>query len=455
MPSLSRRSFLAASAMLAARPSFAQKQKPAGDDADVIIVGAGAAGIAAAHTLTAEKLKVIVFEAQDRIGGRCVTDTKTFGVPFDLGAHWIHNPDANPLLTAGPAPQVYPAPRWQSVRIGPRPARDAELELFLATQVRAQRAVREPIKSKTDVPASRMLPQGLGVWRPTLEFMFGPLAAGKDLNEVSAYDLARAAERAGDAFSPQGYGALLARLASGLNIRRSRPVSMMAWGKSTVLETEESLWYPRAVIVTCSTNVLLGQDIEFIPPLPKRVKDAAAQLALGSLDHIALDLPGNPLGLQKDDFVVEQASGPQTAAMLANVSGTSVHVVTVGGAFGRDLSAIGEAAMLEFAVQWIANCFGTDIKRLIKKSFVTRWNAQEYVGGAMSVASPGHADARKVLVEPLGRIWLAGEAAHETKWGTVEGAWESGLRAAEGVLAQLGRKSGGEQKSTPSRRRKR
>jgi len=454
MPSLSRRSFLAASAMLAARPAFAQKQKPAGDDADVIVVGAGAAGIAAARRLTAEKLKVIVFEAQDRIGGRCVTDTKTFGVPFDLGAHWIHNPDSNPLLAAAPPPQVNPAPRWQSVRIGPRPARDAELELFLATQVRAQRAMREPIKSKTDVPASRLLPPELGIWRPTLEFMFGPLAVGKDLNEVSAFDLGRAAERAGDAFAAQGYGALLARLASGLNIHRSRPVSMMAWGKSTVLETEESLWYPRAVILTCSTNVLLGQDIEFIPPLPKRVKDAAAQLALGSLDHIALDLPGNPLGLQKDDFVVEQAAGPQTAAMLANVSGTSLHVITVGGAFGRDLSAKGDAAMLDFAVQWIANCFGTDAKRLIKKSFVTRWNAQEYVGGGMSVAGPGHADARKVLMESLGRIWLAGEAAHETKWGTVEGAWESGVRAAEGVLAQMGRKSG-EEKGAATKRRKR
>jgi monoamine oxidase len=452
MSSLTRRSFLAASAMLAARPALAQK--PTGGDAEVVVVGAGAAGIAAARRLGAEKVNVLVFEAQDRIGGRCVTDTKTFGVPFDLGAHWIHNPDSNPVVTAAPAPDVYPAPRWQGVRIGPRAARDAELELFLATQVRAQRGMREPVKSKTDVPASRLLPQDLGVWCPELEFLFGPYALGKDLSEVSAFDLARAAERAGDAFAPQGYGALLARLANGLTIRRSRPASMMAWGKSTVLETEESLWYPRAVIVTCSTNVLLGQDIEFIPPLPKRVKDAASQLALGSLDHIALDLPGNPLNLQKDDFVVEQASGPKTAAMLANVSGTSLHVVTVGGAFGRDLSAKGEAAMLEFAVQWINSLFAVDVKRLLKKSFVTRWNAQEYVGGAMSVAGPGHADARRVLMEPLGRIWLAGEAVHETKWGTVEGAWESGVRAAEAVLAHLGHKSVGEEKSRPKRRRR-
>jgi putative NAD(P)-binding protein len=102
MPSLSRRSFLAASAMLAARPAFAPKQKRAGDDADVIIVGAGAAGIAAARRLTAEKLKVLVFEAQDRVGGGCATDSKTFGVPFGLGAHWIHNPDSTRCLRRRP-----------------------------------------------------------------------------------------------------------------------------------------------------------------------------------------------------------------------------------------------------------------------------------------------------------------------------------------------------------------
>ncbi|MBV9966373.1 MAG: FAD-dependent oxidoreductase, partial [Alphaproteobacteria bacterium] len=69
-------------------------------EVDVAVIGAGAAGIAAARRLSAERLNVIVFEAQDGIGGRCVTDTKTFGMPFDLGAHWIHTPDANPLIAA-------------------------------------------------------------------------------------------------------------------------------------------------------------------------------------------------------------------------------------------------------------------------------------------------------------------------------------------------------------------
>ncbi|HXD46323.1 MAG TPA: FAD-dependent oxidoreductase [Pseudolabrys sp.] len=455
MPRLSRRSFLAASAALMASPAFAAK--PSGEDADVIVVGAGAAGIAAARRLAAEKMRVIVFEGSDRIGGRCATDTGTFGVPFDLGAHWIHSPDASPLI-AGGAPaglEVYAAPRWQSVRIGPRAARDAELELFLAAQVRAQRALREPLKGKGDAAAERLLPHDLGAWKGALEFMFGPFTTSQDLANISAADLVRSAERTGDAFCRQGYGALLAKLAAGLNIKLSTPVSMVAWGKSTVLETPESLWYPRAVILTASTNVLAGDDIEFIPPLPKNVKAAIANLPLGSLDHIALDMPGNPLALQKDDLVFEQATGSKTAALLANVSGTSLHVVSVGGAFGRELSAKGEAAMLDFATGWLSSAFDTNVKRFIKKTRVTRWNAQEFVLGAMSAAGPGHADARKVLADPLGRLWLAGEALHETQWGTVNGAWESGTRAAESVLRHFKRGGREEPKARSKQRRKR
>src|SRR6185312_15916913 len=107
-PRLSRRSFLAASALFAtARPGWAAK--PTGESADVFVIGAGAAGIAAARRLAAANLNVLVFEAQNRIGGRCTTDTASFGVPFDLGAHWIHGPDNNPLVAAGSREGSYSA----------------------------------------------------------------------------------------------------------------------------------------------------------------------------------------------------------------------------------------------------------------------------------------------------------------------------------------------------------
>jgi monoamine oxidase len=206
-----------------------------------------------------------------------------------------------------------------------------------------------------------------------------------------------------------------------------------------------------------STNVLASGKIEFKPELPKRQLDAAAALSLGSYDHIALDMPRNPLGLQRDDLVFEQSSSPRTAALLANVSGTSLHIVEVGGGFGRDLSARGRATMIEFASDWVASLFGAGAKKAIKRSYATRWNEEPFVLGAMSVAAPGvGADARRVLVEPIGgRIWLAGEALHETQWGTVNGAWDSGQRAAEAALRQFGALKKPEEERPPQRSRQR
>ena len=111
------------------------------------------------------------------------------------------------------------------------------------------------------------------------------------------------------------------------------------------------------------------------------------------------------------------------------------------GSFGRELSAKGEAAMIDFALTWLSGLYGTDMKSIVKRTHATRWNEAPWVMGAISAAAPGAQPSRKVLMEPLNsRIFLAGEAAHETLWGTVGGAWESGERAAEAALRALGRR---------------
>ena len=74
----------------------------------------------------------------------------------------------------------------------------------------------------------------------------------------------------------------------------------------------------------------------------------------------------------------------------------------------------------------------------VKKTSATRWNASPFVLGAMSAAAPGTQASRKILTEPIGCVYLAGEATHETLWGTVDGAWESGERAAEAALRRIG-----------------
>jgi len=452
-----RRLFLAASAAVVAAPALLRAQTA--PEVDVTIIGAGAAGIAAARRVLAANRRFILLEATNRIGGRCVTDTAIFGMPFDLGARWIHRPDGNPP-GGSPLPaglDIYAAPRGQAVRVGPRNARDAEMESFLSALVRSRRAILEAGKARADGPAVRALPADLGDWRATMEFVLGPFVCGKDLAALSVVDLARMPDRDNDAFCRQGYGALIEKLAAGLPVRLSTPVTRVAWDRNGVdIATSKGSLRSRAAIVTASTNVLAADKIVFKPELSKRQLDAAAALSLGSYDHIALDMPRNPLNLQRDDLVFEKSSSRRTAALLANVSGSSLHLVEVGGEFGRELSAKGSAAMVEFAHDWLASLFGSSAKKAIKRSYATRWNEEPFVLGAMSAAVPGGADARKILAEPIGgRIWLAGEALHETQPGTVNGAWESGQRTAEAALRQIGALKKPEEDKPPQRSQQR
>jgi monoamine oxidase len=439
MKPLSRRTFLATTAAALAAPRLAAA---APGDPEVVIIGAGAAGIAAARKLMAAGRKVAVFEASNRVGGRCVTDTRLFGVPYDMGAHWLHTPDVNPVAKLAPRSglDVYPAPPGQRLRIGRRNAREGEMEEFLSAAVRARRAFAEAARGKTDVACGQVLPKDLGDWQASVEFFLGPFAYGRDLSEISAADFTRASERDAGAFCRQGLGALLAKLAEGLPIEFSRPVSEIeSWRAGAEIVTPAGRTIARAVIVTASTNVLASGKIRFAPELTKRQIDALTALKLGTYERIALELPGNPLRLQRDDLVFEKAAGPRTAALLANATDTALHYVDVAGKFADELSARGRDAMTNFALEWLGGLYGIDLKKTVKRSHATEWGKDPWSLGAFSVASPGGAPSRRVLMEThKDRIFFAGEAVHETLWGTVGGAWESGERAADAVIKMFG-----------------
>jgi monoamine oxidase len=447
MRRLSRRSFLASSAaVLTAAPAFAAPRPapevPRSGWVDAIIVGAGAAGIAAGRRLAAAGKHFVVLEAADQVGGRCITDTRTFGIPYDRGAHWIYAADINPLakLAVQSGLDIYAAPPGQRVRIGRRYARESEMEDFLSGLVHANTAIADAAR-KSDVACTQVLPKDLGEWRPTIEFVLGPYGCSKELADVSTADLSRSGERDNSAFCRQGFGALLAKLAAPLPLLLATPAKTIEWWSRSRIEvdTPKGQFKTEAVIITVSTDVLTGGKIKLAPDLPKRHQDAAMKLKLGSRDHVALELTGNPLGLRADELVFEKSESRQTAAIFGNMSGSTICVIDVGGNFGRDLSAKGEAAMIDFAITWLGGLYGTDIKSAVKRRHATRWNNEPWVLGAMSAAAPGAQSARKTLTEPLsGRIFLAGEATHETLWGTVNGAWESGERAGNAVVKLLG-----------------
>jgi monoamine oxidase len=440
---MTRRDFLSASAALAVAPTLGADAwgAPLPREADIVVIGAGAAGIAAARRILAANRRVIVVEATGQVGGRCLTDTATFGAPFDRGARWMYNPDTSPMvkLARGSGLDLYPAPPGQTIRVGRRNARAGEIEYFLAALVHANRAIDDATRGKADVSCASALPKDLGDWAGTAEFMLGANAAGKDLKDISATDKARAQERNAAIACRQGLGTLIAKLGEQIPLALSTPASRIAWsGRDVAVETPAGKIAARAAIITVSSNVLVAGNIKFTPDLPKRQLDAAAKLSLGSYDHIALQLPGNPLGLARDEIVIEQSTSQRTALLFANMGSSSLCSIDVGGSFGRDLSAQGEPAMIAFAVEWLTKLFGSDAVSAVKKSGATRWNAAPFALGAMSSAVPGGQPSRKVLTEPIGCMFLAGEATHETLWGTVDGAWESGERAAEAALRRIG-----------------
>src|SRR5258708_27671742 len=223
---MTRRDFLSASAGLAVTPIFGGGAfaAPLPREADIVVIGAGAAGIAAARRIMAANRKVIVVEAASQIGGRCQTDTTSFDVPFDRGARWMHNPDTNPMIKLARAVglEIMTAPTGQKIRIGRRNARAGETEEFLAALVRANRAIDEASR-KSDVACAAVLPKDLGDWAGTAEFVLGAHFTGKDLKDVSVGDKVHAQDRNTAIACRQGLGTLIASLADQIPLSLSPP----------------------------------------------------------------------------------------------------------------------------------------------------------------------------------------------------------------------------------------
>lgn len=437
---MTRRCLLAASATLPAAPALGQGVRPPAAETDVVVIGAGAAGIAAARKLMAAGRTVIVLEAKDRAGGRCIADTVNFGMPMDLGAHWIHAPDDNPLVGLARAAgfDLYDDPDRPRLLIKGRRPREGEWEAYASALTRAQRAILEAGEAGREISLAAAMPTNLRDWQATVAFLKGAWDSGKETSEISCVDFYNAIETR-DLFCRQSYGAILAKLAEGLPIRLSTAVTRVDWsGRGVVVETPSGTIRARAAVVTASTSVLAAGAIRFTPALPKRQADAIAALSCGAYEHLIIHLPGNPMEAAADEPFVVKADTAATAKPLARIAGSDWWYLDVGGAFARDLATAGPATMKAFAVEFVGNEFGPQARRVLGDVHVTSWATDPFVRGAWSVAGPGATGQRLRLAEPVGqRILIAGEATDEGLWGTVGGAWASGERAAGQALRWL------------------
>lgn len=412
---------------------------------DVIVIGAGAAGIAAARKLAEAGVSYTLIEASRRVGGRAFTDSQPFGVPLDLGANRLDFPAATPLPTLGRAAgfDLSAAPEAGRLYLGGKEARDPEYEEFVGAVRRAERAIVAAGDAGRDLPAARVVPD-LGPWSDAARFVVGPFLRAKNLDAISTVDVARAEDRGRAEVCRQGVGALVASLAAPLAVQLdSAARSVELGGRRAVVATGRGNLVSRYVIVAAPPSVIAAGKLR-IPQLPARQRAAVERVTLGSFDHVVFEWPGAPGGFLPDETVYFRLQGPQGYALRTRLAGTALYSLDVGGAFAEQLENASPQGVRAVLAEAIGREFGADAARRIGRVHHTAWGREPFALGSMSCAQPGAGNMRRAFLEVVaGRLVFAGEHAHETLWGTVSGAWQSGERAAGQVIALLnGEKQG-------------
>lgn len=407
---------------------------------DVIVIGAGAAGLAAARRLREHGLEVVVLEAKQRVGGRIWTDRDSLGVPWERGANWLHNAEDNLFRryadAAGFAYERRPATRrlwcdgW---------ANEALLAERDAYETAAFAAVDAAGEAGRDVAAATVIPPHPRFAGP-FECWFAAVA-GVEPARMSTLDHWRSATGGGNWRLEAGYGTLIEHYARGLPVRLGIPVKRLRWdGPDVVAVTPAGSLRARAAIVTVSTNVLAEGRIRFEPPLPADRREALDGVTTGEANKVALAFEANPFDLDVPFFV--RFAEPRFAALIFELRpfGRDLAIGHLGGRFARELEAAGAAAMTALAVDALVHAFGSGVRRRLRAAATTAWCADPEIRGGYSCALPGRAHLRARLAEPLaGRVFFAGEACSITHYGTAHGAAETGIAAADAVARRFGR----------------
>ena len=420
----------------------------AGPDYDVAIVGAGAAGLAAASILRRAGRRCILLEASGRIGGRAHTirPQALAGARFDTGATWLHQTDRNPLVTLARARGITLAPAHQGASrlfVDDRPASRDEAADYEAASAAWQARAREDARG-----ADRALSEAGGApgpWTANIENWEGAIIAAADADRLSLHDWRANQLDDNDLDAPDGVGTLLADLlgpmagAAAFGHRIDRIDCSDA--RICRLHGPRGVVSARAVIVTVSTGVLARGRIGFTPALPAATLAAIASLPMGLLNKLALPVPGaQRSGLGPGTLLEQRLPARGIGGMLLSAWPQGLPYIAgfFGGRLARGLD--GPQAALGHAQALLRRLLGTQACETLDfgSGIVTNWAGDPLFEGAFAYCPPGGAGARAALAEPVGeRLLFAGEACRSDGLaGTVGGALLDGERAARWLLAR-------------------
>jgi len=407
---------------------------------DVVVVGGGSSGLSATAELMKKGVSVLCVESMNRTGGRCFADNSTFGLPIDIGGHWLHGFSENQFAKFGKKHKdkfkIYPEDAPSIVYDGKRKTEAAELWKIY----KELKKIR--YTNRADVPFITLVPEKIkkSSWFDTAAKMVGD---ARDLDNFSTYDdnVNWYDPGSGDGLCREGYGTLLAYYRKDVPVKLNTIVSEIKWGgKGVQVVTNKGTINAKACIITTSIGVLKAEKIKFTPSLPSRKIKALDGISMTYSNRVLIQLKKKFYKAKKiknDTWFNTKCNSngvksPQTYYGSLKMGGSNVSLFGISGQFAKDLGEEGDDAMIDFILNDLKSTFGSKFyKKYFIKAKAIAWSKNPFTLGSYTGAIPGKANnLRRELREPVGdKIFFAGEAT-ALAFSTVHGADRSGKKAA-------------------------